>query len=275
MNHASDIDKCPEKGFAVQVPTVGDGTICGYLPHPAAVHQNNPANVRTVFDFVDSFGDHSSSNHLLTGPNLAASWVAAFWIRLFAICADREHTFLQAWAPEMDQNALRFWWHENRDLAKFSKELLLIDYPFRAISSPFLASLAFKKFIKLSEYKSHSAIAQAVHHSFYVDDLKRLVTDVTGAIYLVISILDLLRQGVWIYQMCKWQSNHVVPYSIWCKRFASQAHRLCNGAHSSCLRYIVGRRERHIQLSARTWRFSIQAEGLNTETVSSVVLSNR
>ncbi|XP_059352544.1 uncharacterized protein LOC132088224 [Daphnia carinata] len=104
-------------GYAKPVPASEIGTpgSTWHIPHHGVISPRKPDKVRIVFNCSATFKGKSLNNSLLKGPDLLASLVGVllrFRHFKFAVAADIRAMYHQGAVPDLDQEALRFFYRK-------------------------------------------------------------------------------------------------------------------------------------------------------------------
>jgi hypothetical protein len=195
-------------GYAEKVPEDclprEDGRVW-YVPHHGVRHPKKK-KLRVVYDCAAEYRGRALNKELLQGPVLTSTLVGVltrFRTHKVAVMADIEAMFSQVQIPEENRDWLRFLWWRNGSLDDQPEEYRMTRHVFGATSSPSCASYALRKTATFAG--PNRDVAEAVEHSFYVDDCLQSLPSAESAIRFVKDMVKVCSQGG--FNLTKWMSN--------------------------------------------------------------------
>ena len=211
-----------ENGFAKRVSPDDDESKIPkyYLPHHGVVHPQKKT-LRVVFDCSAKYNGISLNDCLLQGPDHLNSLIGVllrFREDQIALSSDVEAMFHQVRVAKCDQNALRFLWFADGDVAKSVVEYKMSVHLFGATSSPSVCCFALRMTAEYFKDSCSKLAFNAINRNFYMDDLLKSVASKKIAMNLITELSSILSKGG--FRLTKWMCNEteVLEHIPLCER---------------------------------------------------------
>ena len=212
VKYDKDVKELVAKGHAERVPADELDASLGltwYLPIFNVKHPRKPDKFRLVFDCAAVFRGESLNTQVKQGPDLTNKLFGVlnrFRTGKVGIMADIETMFYQVLVKPEHRNALRFLWWPDGELDKPAQEFRMKVHLFGGIWSPCASTYALRYVADMQKCDENIKLVDAVHNSFYVDDLLYSEDSPDEVVTFRKGIADLLLKGG--FKLVKWASNH-------------------------------------------------------------------